>query len=44
MNTRELDRALDQARHGGQVLGGDLLRIISLEVWLRSLEHQYALP
>ena len=44
MNARELDRALDQACHGGQVLGGDLLRIISLEVWLRSLEHQYALP
>jgi asparagine synthase (glutamine-hydrolysing) len=43
MNPGALDHALNQVRNGGQVLGGDLLRTVSLEVWLRSLEHQYAL-
>jgi asparagine synthase (glutamine-hydrolysing) len=43
MNPRALDHALNQVRHGGQVLGGELLRTVSLEVWLRSLEHRYAL-
>ena len=44
VNPSALESLLNQVRHGGQVLGGELLRIVSLEVWLRSVEHQYSLP